>query len=220
MSSVLRVVVAWVAVSAAGSAGAVDLVSHQGFEICWATAVTKPAFLTAMRNSIEGTTTCIPPQTGTVSGVNYTVCNAPNGCGTGVAGCPVTIHSAAFTGDFMTGAFSAPGTVDNIPIPITYTPSPLPQQSCTLTLSAIVTSYNLDYLMSVDGLDGVFSDDLATPVATINSYTRGGCMALGTLIDPAIPGAITSAQDAIASGIEPALRTNTVERSVCPLSSP
>lgn len=219
MSSVLRVVVACVAcvaVSQAGSASAVDLVSHQGFEICWATAVTKPAFLTAMRNSIEGTAACISPQSGTVSGATYTACNAPNGCGTGVAGCPVMIHSGTFTGDFMTGAFSAPGTVDNVPIPITYTLSPFPQQSCTLTLSVIVTTYNLDYLMRVDGLDGVFSDDLAAPVATINSYTRTGCDLLGAVP----PAAITAAQDAIGAGIEPALRTNTVERSVCPLSSP
>lgn len=220
MSNVLRFVVSGIAGLASLSAGAVDLVSHQGFEICWTTAVTKTAFLTAMRNSIEGGGSCFPPQSGTQSGVTYTACDVPNGCGTGVAGCPVTIHSAAFTGDFTVGAFTAPGTVDNIPIPITYTLSPIPQQSCTLTLSAILTKVDLDYLMRLDGLDGVYSDDLATPVATIVSYTKTGCSTLGALIDPAIAGAITAAQDAMGAAIEPALRTNTVEKAVCPISSP
>ena len=220
MSNILRFVVAGIAGLASASAGAADLVSHQGFEICWATAVTKPAFLAAMRNSIDGGSSCVPPQSGSQSGVVYTACNVSNGCGTGVPGCPVTIHSAAFTGDFMTGAFTAPGTVDNIPIPITYTFAPLPQQSCTLTLSAIVTKVDLDYLMRLDGLDGVYSDDLATPVATIVSYTKAGCTALGAVIDPAIAGAITAAQDAMGAAIEPSLRTNTVEHAVCPISSP
>lgn len=220
MSNLLRFVVAGIAGLASAGAGAADLVSHHGFEICWATAVTKPAFLTAMRSSIEGGSSCFPPQSGSMSGVTYTACNVPNGCGSGIAGCPVAIHSAAFTGDFMTGAFTAPGTVDNIPIPITYTLSPFPSQSCTLTLSAIVTLYDLDYLMRMDGLDGVFSDDLATPVATIVSYTKAGCNALGAIIDPAIAGAITAAQDAMGAAIEPALRANTVERAVCPISAP
>lgn len=213
MSNVLRFVVAGLAGLASASAGAVDLVSHQGFEICWVTAVAKPAFLTAVRTSIDGGSSCVPPQTGMAGGFTYNACSVPNGCGAGVPGCPVTIHSAPFTGNFMTGAFSAPGTVDNIAIPITAVGAPI---SCTLTLSAIVTRYDLDYLMRLDGLDGVYTDDLAAPVATIVSYTRSGCEIIGAVP----PAAITAAQDAIGAGIEPALRTNTVERAVCPLSSP
>ena len=216
MSNVLRFVVAGLAGLASPSAGAVDLVSHQGFEICWATAVTKPAFLTAMRNSIDGGGSCIPPQSGSNSGATYTACGAPNGCGAGIAGCPVTIHSAAFTGDFMTGAFSGPGTVEDIAIPISYSIPFLGTGNCVLNLTAIVTRYDLDYLMRLDGLDGVYTDDLAAPVATIVSYTRSGCEIIGAVP----PAAITAAQDAIGAGIEPALRTNTVERAVCPLSSP
>ncbi|MEO7251335.1 MAG: hypothetical protein ABIW30_01865 [Arenimonas sp.] len=219
MSNLMRVVVAGIFGIASSGAGAADLLSHQGFEICWATAVTKPVFLTAMRNSIEGGMSCLPPQSGTSGTATYTACNTANGCGTAVPGCPVTIHSAAFTGDFMTGAFTAPGTVDNIPVPIMYTISGFPG-SCTLTLSAIVTRYDLNYLMRLDGLDGVYSDDLAAPTATIVSYTRTGCAILNSFIEPAIAGAIISAQDGIAASIEPSLRTNTVERAVCPISAP
>lgn len=216
MSNMVRFVFAGVAGLASVGAAAADLVSHNGFEICFATAVSKAAFVTAMRNSIEGGMSCLPPQSGSSGGATYTACNTANGCGTGVPGCPVTIHSGAFTGDFMTGAFTAPGTVDNIPIPITYNIG-IPG-SCTLTLSAIVTKYDLDYLMRLDGLDGVYSDDLATPTATIVSYTRTGCAILNAFIEPAIAGAITAAQDGMGAAIEPTLRTNTVERAVCPIS--
>ncbi|MFZ2236027.1 MAG: hypothetical protein WBP11_05645 [Dokdonella sp.] len=220
MSNILRLVFAGIAGLGSAGAGAADLVSHNGFEICFATAVTKPVFLTAMRNSIEGGMSCLPPQSGSGSGATYTACNAPNGCGTGVPGCPVTIHSAAFTGDFMTGAFTAPGTVNNIPIPITYTAPIIGQGSCTLNLTTIVTRYDLDYLMGLDGLDGVYSEDLATPTATIVSYTRTGCAILNAFIEPAIAGAITAAQDAMGAAIEPSLRANTVDRAVCPISGP
>ncbi len=219
MSNLMRLVFAGIVGFAAGSASAADLVSHNGFEVCFATAVTMPAFLTAMRNSIEGGMSCLPPQSGTSGSATYTACNTANGCGTGVPGCPVTIHSGAFTGDFMTGAFTAPGTVNNIPIPIMYTLFGFPG-SCTLTLSAIVTRYDLDYLLRLDGLDGIYSDDLATPTATIVSYTRTGCPELNSAIEPAIAGAITSAQNAIGAAIEPSLRTNTVEQAVCPISAP
>ena len=219
MSRLMRFVFAGMAGLAAGSASAADLVAHHGFEICWATAIAKPVFLTAMRSSIEGGTSCFPPQTGSMSGISYTACNTPNGCGSGLTGCPVTLHSAAFSGNFMTGAFTAPGTVENIAIPITYS-SFLGSGSCSLTLSAIVTRYDLDYLLRLDGIDGIYSDDLATPVATIVSYTKAGCNELGAVIDPAIAGAVTSAQEAIGVAIDPALRSNTVERAVCPISAP
>lgn len=220
MSQLMRFVFAGMAGLLAGTASAADLVAHHGFEICWATALAKPAFLTAMRNSIEGGTSCVPPQSGSNSGATYSACNAPDGCGTGVAGCPVTIHSDAFTGDFMTGAFTASGTVDNIAIPISYTIPFFGPGSCTLNLTAIVTRYDLDYLMRLDGLDGVYSEELATPTATIVTYLRNGCSTIEPLIAPAIAGAITSAQDAVAAAIEPTLRSNTVERAVCPISAP
>lgn len=220
MSNLLRFVFAGMAGLASAGAAAADLVSHNGFEICWGTAVAKPAFLTAMRNSIEGGSTCIPPQSGSASGATYTACNSPNGCGVGVAGCTVTIHSAAFTGNFMTGAFTAPGTVDNIAIPITYNAPIIGSGNCTLNLTAMVTRYDLNYLMRTDGIDGVFSEDLATPASTIVSYSRNGCPQLNLFIQPAVDGAIVSAQNAISAAIEPSLRTNTVERAVCPISAP
>ena len=46
----------------AANAVAGDLVDHNGFEACWTHATTKSAFLTAMRDAIDGVTTCVPQQ--------------------------------------------------------------------------------------------------------------------------------------------------------------
>lgn len=197
---------------------AADLVFHNAFEICWSPASTKPQFLDAIRTSIDGTSGCLPPQSGSDASITYTICGNANGCGTGIAGCPVTMRAGTFSGDFSSGAFSGPGTIDPIPVAISYTLSGIISGSCTLTLANIVTSHQLDYLMRLDGLDGVHSDDLAAPQVTIASYTRSGCQAIASFIDPYVATAIDNAQAAASLAIEPALRTNTVERSICPLT--
>lgn len=201
----------------AQAAGAVDLVFHQNFEQCWSPAYTRPQFLDAVRSSIEGTSGCLAPQSGSDSGITYTICGNANGCGTGIAGCAVTMHAGSFTGDFVAGDFSGPGTIDPIPVAISYTLFGFPG-SCTLTLNSIVTSHQLDYLMRGDGSDGVYSDDLATPVVAIASYARSGCDAIASFINPYVATAIANAETGAGLAIEPALRANTVERAVCPLT--
>lgn len=213
MSILFRSASAAIALMMVPPAFAADLVFHQSFEECWSAALTRPVFLDRMRSSIEGTTACIPPQSGSTSGIPYSVCATANGCGSGVAGCPVLIHAGAFSGDFVAGSFSGPGSVDNIAVPINYTLG-----SCVLTLGAIVMDFDLDYLMRSDGSNGVHADDLATPVATIASYASSGCAAVASLIAPYIATAIVNAQDSTAAAIQPALRANTVGQSVCPLT--
>jgi len=194
------------------------LLFHDGFETCWHRALTKPAFLTLLHDSVDGTNGCVPPQSGTEFGITYTACNTPNGCGTGVPGCAVAMQAGAFSGDFLAGSFTAPGTASNVAIPI----DAGFLGACTLNLTAITLRYDLDYLVRVDGVDGVHAEDLATPVVEILDYTRThDCnIVIAGFIDSYTPQAIASAEAGASAAIEPPLRTNTVGQSVCPLSAP
>lgn len=200
-------------------ASAADLLFHQGFETCWVPGKTKAQFLEAMRTSIDGTSTCIPKQSGNESGFNYTVCGNANGCGTGIEGCAVSISAGTFSGDFLAGHFVAPGSAANIVVPITITGV----TSCSVNLNDITLGYTLDYLMQTDGTDGVYSSDLMPPSVAINNYNlvNGNCNAtLFSLIAGSVESAVSAAEDDAAAAIEPALRANTLEQSVCPLSAP
>ncbi len=201
-----------------GPVRAAELFFHQGFETCWSPAASKAQFLQSMRSSIDGTSACIPPQSGNQSGIGYTVCSNANGCGAGVAGCPVAVQAGAFTGDFTGGHFVGPGTASNIVVPITTTGL----GSCNLNLTGITLSYTLDYLMQGDGVDGVYSSDMLTPAVAIIAYdTNNNCNpVLAGLISSFVPQAIGQAEVATAAAIEPDLRADTLERSICPLSAP
>ncbi len=211
-------VFAVVSMTCVGSAFAADLLKHDGFETCWGTAKTKPQFLEAIRTSIDGTTACIPPRSGTQTGVGYTICQTSNGCGVGVDGCGVTMQASTFSGNFTTGAFAASGSASNIAIPVTTTAL----GNCTINLTGIGLDYSLDYLMQTDGADGVYSADLMPPGVTITNYaTSNNCNPLlAGVIASYVPQAIASAEANAASTIEPGLRADTLAQSVCPLSAP
>ena len=203
---------------AVSSASATGLLMHNGFETCWASSKTKAQFLDLMRLSIDGTTACIPPRSGSQSGIGYTICDTTNGCGSGVAGCAVSMQAGTFSGDFTGGHFTAPGTASNISIPVTTTVfSP-----CTINLTGISLGYTLDYLMQTDGTDGVYSDDMSTPAVAISNYaTSNNCNpVLASLIAGYVPQAIAAAETNASAAIEPDLRADTLDRSVCPLSGP
>jgi hypothetical protein len=197
---------------------AADLLVHDGFETCWVTAQTRAQFLESIRSSIDGTSACIPTQTGSQSGIDYTVCGNANGCGIGVAGCPVAIQAGPFSGDFSIGHFVGPGTASDIVVPISTTAL----GSCNVNLTDINLGYTLDYLVQTDGIDGVYTLDMLTPAVAIASYsTSNDCNpALAALISSYVPQAIGQAEVAAAAAIEPGLRANTLERAVCPLSVP
>ena len=192
-----------------------DLVFHQGFETCWTPSSTKTQFLDSLRTSIDGLHGCMPQQSGTTSGVTYSVCGTP-ACDGGAVGCPIVLHAQAFSGDFPTGTFSGPGSADDITLPVSYTG--VVSGACNKVLSAIVLTYNPDYTMLTDG-PGVYSDALAQVAVTINSYTLGGtsCGALDTLVNQAITNGITQAQSAATQAIATALAP-TVGVTTCPLT--
>lgn len=220
MSNTIRLAagVAFLFAVSATPVAAGDLLIHDGFETCWVTAKTKPQFLASIHTSIDGTTSCIPPRSGSQSGIGYTICQTVNGCGSGVDGCAVTMQAGTFSGNFATGAFTGPGSASNIAIPVTTTAL----GNCTINLTGIVFGYSLDYLMQTDGTDGVYSDDLMTPVVDITSYaTNNNCNGLlAGVIASYVPQAIAAAETNAALTIEPDLRTDTLAKSVCPLSAP
>ena len=201
-----------------GSVSAADLLVHDGFETCWISAKTKPQFLESIRTSIDGTTACIPPKSGSQTGVGYTICQTSNGCGLGVDGCGVTMQASTFSGNFSAGAFAASGGASDIAIPVTTTAF----GNCTINLTSISLGYSLDYLMQTDGTDGVYSADLMPPGVTITNYaTSNNCNPLlAGVIASYVPQAIAAAEANAASTIEPGLRADTLEQSVCPLSAP
>jgi ferredoxin len=201
------------------SVSAADLLIHDGFETCWVTAKTKPQFLDSIRSSIDGTSACIPAQSGSQTGINYTVCAAVNGCGAGVDGCPVSITAGTFSGDFVSGHFTGPGTAANVTVPITTNVFP----ACSISLNSITLGYTLDYLMQTDGVDGVYSIDLMAPGVAITNYalTNIDCNAtLFGFISGNVSSAISAAESSASAAIEPGLRADTLEQSVCPLSAP
>jgi len=212
----LTLAAALLAAALASPVIAADLLIHDGFETCWVTAKTKPQFLALMRTSIDGTTACIPPRSGTESG-GYTICQTINGCGSGINGCGVTMQAGAFSGDFVAGGFVASGSASNIAIPVTTLLG-----NCTINLTAISLGYSLDYLMQTDGIDGVYSADLMPPDVNITNYaTNNNCNpVLAGVIAGYVPQAIASAEENAASTIEPGLRGDTLAESVCPLSAP
>lgn len=200
-------------------ASAAELLFHQGFETCWVPGQTKAQFLETIRTSIDGTSACIPAQSGSQGGFNYTVCQAPNGCGTGIAGCAVAISANAFSGNFLTGQFAGPGSATNINIPITITGI----ASCSVNLNNIALGYTLDYLMQIDGADGVYSADMMPPAVVISNYdlVDGNCgQTIFNLISSNVTAAVGAAEANASSAIEPGLRSDTLGQSICPLSSP
>ncbi|GAA0716286.1 hypothetical protein GCM10009105_22570 [Dokdonella soli] len=194
-----------------------DLMFHQGFETCWTPSSSTTQFLDSMRTRIEGLHGCVPQQSGTTSGVTYSVCGTP-ACDGGAIGCPIVLHAQAFSGDFPTGVFSAPGTADSITLPVSYASSTFGNGACNKILSAIALTYKPDYTMLVDG-PGVYSDALAQVAVTINSYTLGGttCGLLDGFVVQAITNAIPQAQNAAAQAVSTALAP-TVGVTTCPLT--
>lgn len=214
-----RIFASWLLIFFCADAPAqtVDLVIHNGFEDCWSQALTKPAFLALLQNSLDGQTTCVPPISGTQTGINYTACYTA-ACPGGATGCPVTVHPGVFSGDFGTGDFSASGTADNVTVTVEY--SGLPSGTCTISISNITETYAPSFYETPDGNSGDYMAYL-TPASGFSlnnrSYSSADpiCSALissaGTQVDNAI-----HAQ--AASQMMTALSASAAGESVCPLT--
>jgi hypothetical protein len=210
--------------SAIARSQSIDLVVHNGFEDCWSTAITKPVFLQLLQSSVDGYTECVAQTTGSIvivpfGSIDYTACYTP-ACPGGAIGCPIAVHAGAFGGDFSTGAFSAPGTADDVSVPVTYSNAIIGSGSCSIDVSNITLQFSPSFHVVPDGNSGDYMAYLApasfvgvtgdnfsgsnvvctTAVSTVGSQINGQAQALATqqMID--------------------ALNASAVGESVCPLT--
>jgi hypothetical protein len=197
-------------VAVCGQAQTVDLIDHNGFEACWSQVIPKPAFLFQLYSSIEGTTGCITARHG-----NPAICEMAT-CAANVAGCPITLHAGVFSGDFVTGSFDGPGSVDNFSTQVT-----LNGLTCLATVSNMTLAYAPTYSLQVDGNNGAYTAALNAPVQVSVDRTRiaisGGaaCDASGnTYADFVLQELGTAASNTVVVALQPA----TVGESICPLS--
>lgn len=198
---------------ATAAAQIVDLVDHNGFEACWSKAITKPQFLDLLHASIDGASGCIAQTSGSAAGIDYSACTNAD-CG-GQIGCPVTVHAGTFSGDFGTGAFSGPGTADDISIPISYTYFGM-SGNCTITISNITLTYTPWLYIAADGNSGDYMAYLTQQSAvTIDAYSADSpdltCKAL------IVAGGSSFVSQAEAAG-SALLQGTQVGETVCPLT--
>ncbi|HET8942057.1 MAG TPA: hypothetical protein VFN13_08730 [Rudaea sp.] len=195
----------------------VDLVAHNGFEACWSQALTKSQFLGLMQSSLDNRTTCIGPQTTTSPPFEITTCNTA-ACPGGQTGCPVTLHSGAFSGDFPTGTFQASGGTDDISVPLTVTGAF--GLTCTVTISNVTLTFAPDYSMIADGNSGLYAAQLTQAPVTLGntvvvSSTDPTCDSLANTNKSTLT---APAETAATAAVEAKLRASTVAQSICPLT--
>jgi hypothetical protein len=193
-----------------------DLVTHNGFQACWTTALSQAQFLTQIQSALEGQTFCMAKTTGIIPAGSYSSC-AMNACAGGYVGCPVTLHSGAFSGDFTTGILNAPGSADNIIVPVSYTTFGSPS-TCTITMSSIAISYSLALGLRPDGNHGLYIASLGqTSTSVNNGYIVSApdpvCQSLAASITNSIVAQIQSDSSA---DLLPLLAPETIEQSICP----
>lgn len=202
--------------AASGKASAGDLVDHNGFEACWSKAITPSQFYGSMQSAIEGASICVAQSSGSCgAGCTYNACYLPV-CSGGATGCPVVLHSGAFSGTLAAGIFSATGSTDNINVPLNINNGAI---VCTVTASNVTLDYTLGYTMQADGNNGLYSASLDQSLLTVNAgyslnSANGTCQSLAQLLAPNFVQQIQTAGAQLVSTLEdPA----TVGEAVCPL---
>ena len=210
-------IVAAILGGSACTATAGDLVIHNGFEACWSKAISAAQFTGLMQSSIDGQTTCVAQSTGSCgTSCTFTACNTA-ACPGGAVGCPVTLHSGAFSGDLGTGIYGATGTADDISAPLSYSNFGIPG-TCTITASNISLGYTLGYTLQADGNSGLNAASLDQTLLDVTGYSASSgsptCNTLAATLGAAFVQQVESAGSTFISDLEtPA----TVGQSVCPL---
>lgn len=193
-----------------------DLVDHDGFEACWSSAVTQAEFLDTQQSSIEGAVFCMPQSSAGNSINGYSVCNN-HSCPGAAIGCPVTIHSGAFSGSFLNGTttLGAAGTADDITMDVQCKMLGI-TGSCSLTVSNVSFGYSLDYTLQPDGNNGLYAVSLDQATMTVNSgYTFGSCNACSGVLDQSA--ILSTAESPGSTRIGELEAAANLGKSVCPL---
>jgi hypothetical protein len=195
-----------------------DLIIHNGFEACWSKAITKPQFLDLLQATTDGVTACITTFSGSDSfGDSYSGCNTA-ACPGNSVGCPITVHTGTFSGDFASGNFSSAGTADDISVPVTVQPVIGPPDNCTVTISNIAFTLAPSYALSADGNSGAYVGALNQPTVMINSFNAVGSDATCQLLALQSGFAQSAAESAAETELAVLLDAATVGESVCPLT--
>jgi len=190
-----------------------DLIIHNGFEACWSTAITKPQFLGLLKSTIDGRIACILYVSYAQSGFNWEICNTP-ACPNNVGGCPVTLRAGTFNGDFGTGAFSAPGTTDDITVPVTYY-NDMTFATCTLKLTNLTQTYSPFVYVQPDGNNG---DYMAGMDALSVMFDTVGASSADPMCSSQAPTLFSYAQSVASIESTIALYGAIPGESVCPLT--
>jgi len=204
------------------SAQTADLISHNGFEVCWPKAVTESSLLSQMGSSLEGVAGCIPASTGSFSMCTTTMCPG------NVAGCPITLRSRGSatmnTLDIAggTATIDVPGNVDPFSAPVT-----LPVVGdCTLNIintDNLTVYFPVYVLLHPDGNDGYYASD--TTIGTLNlvGLTSDDVTITGGISCAIASFGLSPAITAITSGAGPAgsvaIQQATDGQSMCPIGS-
>ena len=213
---------------AAARAQTADLVDHDGFDVCWSRALTKPDFLALIESSIDSATPgCVP--SGVVNGTPY--CSETT-CADNLPGCPVKVHAGTFEelqlqiasgyGSFGTTS----GSVDGFSMPVTV---PI-VGDCILTFTNVTPAslvYALQYPLRSDGLAGFYTTGLPTVGAvTVNGLTGSdfaltggfGCAVASVGVGFFAASLQSILQDQLLASISETTAA-TVGQSVCPANS-
>lgn len=192
---------------------AYDLVTHNGFEACWSKAITKPQFLGLLKSTIDGTTGCILYAAYADSGFNWQTCLNP-ACPGGVGGCPVTLHTGTFNGDFATGQFSGSGTADDISVDMYYY-NDVTGGTCTLKLTNLTQTYSPLFYVQPDGNNGDYMYGLDPLAPTWDTHSASSadpnCAAQASNV-------FFNVQETVRVQAQVGLYYGAVDQSVCPLT--
>lgn len=206
------------AASAGSAQSAADLVIHNGFEACWSKAITTAQFFALMKSTVDATTACMPefPYTDADSGFTYDTCNTA-ACPNNQTGCPVALNAGYFSGNFVTGIFSGPGSTDNISIPVSYSDGAT-SGTCTITFTNIALFYQTPFSIRPDGNNGAYMASflVATPDFGLDVSTPD--LMCSTLYGLYGMDLIQSAEYVAATELTTAFVSNVVGTSVCLLT--
>jgi hypothetical protein len=190
-----------------------DLVAHNGFEACWSSALSETQFVELQQSTLEVATACVAQSSGSVPGLgtNYQVCDTPACPGENV-GCPVTLHSNPFGGDFATGTFAATGSTDSISVHITHSFG-----TCTINVGSMPLNFSLAYALQADGNGGQHVASLDDALMTVTgAVAYGGTDVICATLAGAYGSAIARAVQRAGSRLLVKLETPaTVGESVC-----
>ena len=134
-------------------------------------------------------------------------------CPGGVGGCPVTLHTGAFNGDFATGQFSGSGTADDISVDMFYSGDV--GGTCTLNFTNLTQTYSPFFYVEPDGNSGdhMYGLDPLTPTWDTHSSSSAdpNCAAQASNV-------FFQVREAVRVQAQVGLYYGAVDQSVCPLT--